>query len=361
MVDEGSSGAIGVTLDWRNHKCFWRHHGKYCRGVSLTSRNKKYTNSWCQVRYTSVRIVASVCVVPAPYSQTRYDWIEEQHGWRRIEVEVPNVSDTFFLYVDAIARPVIVALGVNCFLQTNTRFCEMIQLHVWSRRIIYLLAFCMADQSVTFGAKSITDDLIYYIILCRLWAFACNALQIYLTNLKLQVLGWHFTFRICQVLLFLSFVCFAVLYVGIFPGLASDLQTFIVGSIWWVISCIGLLLQCVALCWAATKALLNGGNDETIRCSAYCLYLNGFLAFAVPILSSCSAFSMINIIGYQTNAEEYLFLGISLSHFPLVLLVLDTFCQVLGTLLLSGMIGPKGWERPMDSWFCLMVFSFLPY
>ena len=289
-----------------------------------------------QVRYTLVRIVANVCVV-----QTAYPWIDEP----------VIISESLLLYVDAVARPLFSGLGVYCFLRKNTRFSENLGLHRWSRRTVFCMAFCIADRSFTFGIQRLDINDVSLMSLMTAsgpcWVFACNALQLYITNLKLQVLGWHFTTRICKVVLVMSVgtLIYEILsyfhYVDhAFPGPWPFFS--------FVITVAGMLfVQCMALCWAATRALLQGGGDETIRCSAYCLYVNGVLAIAGPLLGYFSAVAMwTNFLGRRVVLFNGLFV---LPQLPMVVVSLDVGLQVLGTLLLTGMIGPKGWERPMEA------------
>ena len=269
--------------------------------------------------------------------------IKDQHGWKRKEFAWPSVSDTFFSYVDAVARPVITGLGVYCFLRKNTRFSTKLRLHVWSRRTIFCIAFCIADQFSM--AKLHESKLFTFEQASSLsWLFLCCALQAYITNLKLQVLGWRFIARICQALLIFSFASLAVLFV---TGLAASTKNFVV---FLYISFGMLLLQCIALCLAATRALLHSGSDGTVRCSAYCLYVNGVLVITGPILSCLSAWAMLSSGNGPVRTKYFTLFGILIqSGLPLAVVTLDAGLQVLGTLLLSGMIGPKGWERPMEA------------
>ena len=302
-----------------------------------------------------MRVVANVCVASAPFLTDQYydDTYNPQHGWQRIQVKTPSVFEGLDLYADAVARPVITGLGVYCFLQKNTRFSAKLRLHVWSRRIIYLLAVCITDQSIAFGMERLDDiqtptphetiPSALALVSSTSWVFVSNALQVYITNLKLQVLGWRSQARICQALLLLSICTGTYEILDYFEYFDSPWPNLLSC----VINVLGILLvQCTALCWAATWALLHGGGDESIRCSALCLYVNGVLAVVGPFLSY---FSVVTMWTNFLSRHIKLFGLIYLPLLPMLVVTLDVGTQVLGTLLLTGMIGPKGWERPMQA------------
>ena len=296
-----------------------------------------------QARYTLLRIVANVCVVPVDSYVAQVSHVDAEGNVLRMtdELRFISVFESLSGYVDAVARPVITGLGVYCFLRKNSRFSQKLRLHVWSRRTIFCLAFCVADQTfgVTYGiAKRQSGTHFDTLVLASQsgWLFLCNIFQVYMSKLKLSVLGWHLTAKICQMLLLINILCITINWGSFFGGFNHL----------WITRCMmlsflaTLLLQSIALCWAATKALLQGGNDETIRCTAYCLYVNGVLAILGPLLSVLSAGAI-----HPRNRE---LTGIT-DEIPVIVVTLDVGLQVLTTLLLSGMIGPKGWERPMEA------------
>ena len=284
----------------------------------------------CQVRYTLARIVANLCVVPAPVEQLR----SQQLG-------SPGVDERIVRTIDAVARPVVTGLGVYCFLCNKTRFSEKLRLHVWSRRTIFCLACCVADQSVLHVFLQGRSAYKMTVMSCLIWETVCNALQVYMTILKLKALGWGFTARSCEVLLVISFACLApgCVTVMIFGG--SWLTYILMWSSFFTFT-LTSLVQSLALCSAATRALLRGGSDEAIRCSAYCLCLNGILAVVGPALSMWSWMSMVRVEFGPLNEDEVFF-------FAVWVVSIDVGLQVLATLLLSGLIGPKGWDRPMEA------------
>ena len=274
----------------------------------------------CQLRYTLARVVANVYVVPAQVEQ------------RRFQRRSPGADEMIVRTFDAVARPLITGLGVYCFLCNKSRFSEKLRLHVWSRRTIFCLACCATDQSAMhyflYGRYADIARMS-----CYIWQTVCNALQVYMTIFKLKALGWGLTARSCQVLLVISFSCLAppCFHTMIFHTRSLPVLPVVASVFTFVLI---LLAQSLALCSAATRALLRGGSDEAIRCSAYCLFLNGVLAIVGPTLSLWSWMAMVHDDGF--------FLAVWVVS-------IDVGLQVLATLLLSGMIGPKGWDRPMEA------------
>ena len=284
----------------------------------------------CQVRYTLVRVAANVCVVGAPVSVYAPITTSEP----RLERRSPRTDEMIGRIFDAVARPVVTGLGVYCFLCNKSRFSEKLRLHVWSRRTIFCLACCATDQSVLRDFPQGRYRLPARIG-CYIWETVCNALQVYMTILKLKALGWGFTAWSCEVLLVITFSCLApsCLYeLIVYPNWLASM--FVKVSLFTFV--LTFLVQSLALCSAAACALLHGGSDETIQCSAYCLCLNGILAVVGPALSMWSWMSMVR--------DDYFDI-----YFAVWVVSIDVGLQVLATLLLSGLIGPKGWDRPMEA------------
>ncbi|CAE7214419.1 unnamed protein product [Symbiodinium natans] len=308
--------------------------------------------------------MANVCVVDPPYSITRYyDYYDVQEdALKTTQVKSPSVFKSLDLYVDAVARPGITGLGVYCFLRKNSRFSNKIRLHRWSRWTTLFMALCVADQSVAFLVERLdninnptpheTVDSGFMKLASTSWVFVCNALQVYITNLKLQVLGLRLTAWICQALLLLSLGTGAYEILSYFKIFDSPWTTFLsfainVGGV--------LLVQCIALCSAATRALLYREGGESIRCFAFFLYVNGVLAIAGPLLSYISVVAMwANFLSRDVDLFDGL---IVVPQLPMLVVTLDNGLQVLGTLLLTGMLGPKGWERPMEAFRLLAHLS----
>ena len=101
--------------------------------------------------------------------------------------------------LDALARPVVTGFGLYWF-RDNERYSPTSQLHVLSWRLMLLLAFPVCDPCVfelsswvchQYGWCVLRAELLAKVVIP--WEVICNVIQVYMTNMKLDALGWHIT------------------------------------------------------------------------------------------------------------------------------------------------------------------------
>lgn len=90
-------------------------------------------------------------------------------------------------------------------------------------------------------------------------------------------------------------------------------------------------------------ALCRAKREAGVLGAISCLYLNALLALLGPGLSIGSALSLISTRGLLFASLSPA--GVLFSMIP----TLDVGLQTLFVLLMCGMIGPKGWDRPMET------------
>lgn len=178
-----------------------------------------------------------------------------------------------------------------------------------------------------------------------LWEAICNAMQLAMTNLKLRLLGRRNSARVGEVLTAVACSCLCCIVCIIVSVTVLDAELdeegFLATTVralklvTFLTSSSAVVLQSLTLCFSATMALRLGIRDPAVRCSSCCLYVNAALTFVGPILSGAAFFSIVD------RGSE--------SQLPITIVTLDVGFQVLSVLLMSGMIGPKGWQRPMES------------
>ena len=89
----------------------------------------------------------------------------------------------------------------------------------------------------------------------------------------------------------------------------------------------------------ACRALRALGDDQAVRSTALFLLGNAFLVILGPALS-LGAYFVYAHHQYDSNDNTWK---------VATWLTLDIFVQICNTLMLSGMLGPKQWNRPMDA------------
>ena len=250
---------------------------------------------------------------------------------------------SYFAMLDAVLRPVMTGCGVYFFLCKNDRFSEKSLLHLWCRRTIFALAFFMGDDSFLALVSWALEGTGKVAAVCMggtlLWEVGCNFMQVHMTNLKLQALRQSFTAKLCHVVgvigLF-SIVLFGA--AGQTYQATSDMIYLNMARVALALSLfccsVTLLVQCCNLCLVACRALWAAAGDKAIRFTACLLIGNAVLVLLGPALSFWSFYTYADREAKITNATW---------------LTLDLFFQICNTLTLSGMVGPRQWNRPMDA------------
>ena len=293
---------------------------------SATKASVRKTAKLALAAYTLLRVVANLAA----------------DGW-----------DDLYLTCDAVLRPVITGLGVFFFLRRNDRFSEKSSLHIWSRRTIFWLALFVGDA----GFRGLSNSLFKYDVangVCiggtLVWEIVCNIMQVHLTNLKLRALGRSFTAKLCHIVALTGFSSMLVALISYAFRFACD--AYICGNVvdmfaGFLVSlsllfCFATLFtQCCSLCIVACAAWRARGVDEAVRSMAFVLFGNALLVILGPALSlwSWSTYAQMTT-HFLENTEE----SATVSW-----LTPDLFFQICNILALSGMVGPKKWNRPMDA------------
>ena len=271
--------------------------------------------------YTLARVVANLCV---------------------------NGLDGLYLTCDAVLRPVMTALGIYFFLRKNDRFSEKSLLHIWSRRAIFWLAFCVGDdgfRGLVFSVPHLNDEMAIFIV-CKggtlLWEVACNFMQVHMTNLKLFALGRRFAAKLCHILAVTGIV-FTLMFGIRFAMFMSEPLWHLpesvenLGLLSFLCLCVIVCIQFCTLCIVACRALRASGDDLAVASTAVLLFGNAFLVLLGPALSVWA------LMRYWLSDDTYETREWS------TWLTVDIFLQICNTLILSGMVGPKQWNRPMDA------------
>ena len=273
--------------------------------------------------YTTARIVAnSVCVWNPVFS------------WGAIDI------------LDGFARPVISGLGVyHCLRRSATS-----ELHVWCRRIVFCTAWFGFDPWFLV-ATSTSNPIDVIAAFVMVWLVLCNVLQFCMTNLKIKILGFCLTARVCQFLTAAALCCsvFAILWYGVVVvGLffANEWTNYVAGILFVAsLSCVPaiVLLQCMAMSLASCRALRLGKGDRDIQYAACSMIVCVALTILGPFCSS---------------VLFLLFEASSLAAFrPRSYLTVDITLQILYALLLAGRIGPKGWKEPLEAYRKIATLS----
>ena len=241
-----------------------------------------------------------------------------------------SVYGDFQVACDAILRPLVTGLGLYVFVHRMDRFSIKNKLHVWSLLTICCLALPACDESI----EQLQRNMGYYFfpnVCMALWQVLCNVLQVYMTSLKLQALGWSRVARCSNALaalgvglLMVSLFLFWLERLPIMPEFAVDLVR---KSCFWVClrcSFVVLSCQCYALCRAAGRAMTQAAGNDAIKWTAALLYANCCLVLLGPFLS----FSSLYV--YSMHVFEKL---------PRLLVTLDVSFQVCNVVFLSGMVG----------------------
>ena len=175
----------------------------------------------------------------------------------------------------------------------------------------------------------------YLSVSAALWEMLCNAAQMQMTNLKLQALGFHISARLCKTCMCVA-LCAALVDIPIFVFWFQDWtmgEDLLLKTIFFCCCAATLLVQSYGLCHAASRALCLAWHDAAIRTTAACLYINAALVIPGPLLSGLGA------LAFHAPRDEI----------DILLLTADASLQVLNVLLLSGLVGPQQWARPMEA------------
>ena len=240
-----------------------------------------------------------------------------------------HVGDQFHLICDSTLRPVVSGLGIFVFLHKMERFSSKNQLHFLSLVTVVCLAVPFFDVSVVYAllAHCHMRSLVV-IILWMTWEIFCNILQVRMTTLKLQALGWRQTAKCCDTLAALGGGSFVLLVAVLLASRFS--RSYDHGIVPIVCLCYGftfltLALQCWALCRAASTSMVRAASDDATWWTAFFLYANACLVLLGPALSFASLSSFFRFMGHL--------------KLPWMMLTVDVTFQVLNVLLLSGMLG----------------------
>ena len=268
---------------------------------------------------------------------------------------------------DAIARPLVTGFGVYWFLD-NDRYSASSRLHVWSWRLMLLLAFFGCDQSVFalanricslseiyrsgFSRGTVHGELMTKVV--APWEVVCNVIQVYMTNMKLGSLGWHLT----------AWCLDRTSSFGVGIAAVTTILYSIIDEHWrdrdlfanvvvlffgmttlclFVLAPATVLWQCGLFIHSAFRACAT--EDENIRSAGWCLLANSFLILVGPVLSFFALF------GFEASMHEIH------ADFHVKMMTADICLQVLNTLLLSGLMGPRSWDRPTETFQKLAELS----
>ena len=214
---------------------------------------------------------------------------------------------------------------------------------------MFYIAICLADDSIIYQSMATILTLdspnLYMTVIFFVFFFyvLANLLQMQTTNQKLRVLGFRCLSTMCEVLTLVSVAGMLILIIALVYYMFSPflpLPFLLMGLI-----PLGLvvLLQSLCLIWIASMALCRAKREAGVLGAISCLYLNALLALLGPGLSIGSALSLISTRGLLFASLSPA--GVLFSMIP----TLDVGLQTLFVLLMCGMIGPKGWDRPMET------------
>ena len=257
---------------------------------------------------------------------------------------VAVVWSSFHQMVDAVLRPVITGFGVFLFLRNRNRFSDKRLLHIWCRRAIFALALVVADESFPALVACFVSWQVELtsVLVGTVWEIACNFMQVHMTNLKLIALGRCFTPILCVALWSLGCVFMFPFFYLLFEIADNSFPLFALLAIMFgLLSCcfflVAVVVQGFSLRVDACAALLAPGGEQATRSAAVMLFVNATLVVLGPALSiwAWSGYFLYIFDDRSPSAPTWL--------------TLDIFLQMCNTLLLSGMIGPKQWDHPMDA------------
>ena len=240
--------------------------------------------------------------------------------------------DDSYLTFDAVLRPAMTGFGIYAFLRNNDRFSEKSALHIWSRRTIFALAFFVGDP----GFRTFTGRLYDCVAVTLLWEIACNVMQVHMTNLKLVALGLRRTSVFCQAISVIGVVAL-LLWGSLGLGMAKLPPVEMFCETCCVVT---VVTQSCSLSVVACRALWVAGGDQAIRSIAWLLLANAVLVIIGPFLSFQAWYAWYDAVFLKFFIPR---------QKQATWLTLDLFLQICNTLTLSGMIGPKQWNHPMDA------------
>ena len=281
--------------------------------------------TWTLWLYTVARIVANFAMP----SFVHFDVAVIAD--RAYEGEYFSVYDDVQVACDAILRPLVTGLGLYVFVHRMDRLSGKNKLHVWSLLTICCLALPTCDESIE---QPLRSRGYYYLpnFCMAVWQVLCNVLQVYMTSLKLQALGWPRVARCSNAFAALgvgsliSFLLFVWLHeVGLSAVLPFWTSALCVSSMFSCFGCsfIVLSFQCYTLCRAAGRAMTQAAGNDSIKWTARLLYANSCLVLLGPFLSFSSLYA------YSIYGGEL----------PRMLVTLDVSFQVCNVVFLSGMVG----------------------
>eukprot|EP00435_Cladocopium_sp_Y103_P048162 s169_g14.t1 len=275
---------------------------------------------------------------------------------RLMDMGDEDVVDYTFL-IDFVGRPLISGLGVYMLLSRPERCSAGSWLQLWCYRSILWLfvASAFADESITClqeleAARSWELN----VLRTRSWSptqlrlFFAGLLisvtfQAAIANLKLMGLSWNRLAACASVLLatsliaFFSYFLLFLLLDAVNPAVGSEeaasFEFFII---------VGMLvqlligpLQSLGMFCAICKAMRDLDWAD-IRLEVGCLCANAVLTLIGSPLS-------VVVLAVAVSSH-----GIRDTTFQLIL-TLDLSFQILNSLLLGGVLGPKGWSKPIDA------------
>ena len=225
-------------------------------------------------------------------------------------------SRMFDVICDGTLRPAVGGLGIYVFLHRMDRFSSKNPLHFWSFVTVGCLAIPVFDLS---GLQALHTCLVVHVgapahtvpLLLLSWEVGCNVLQVRMTALKLQALGWRQTAKYCDKLTAVGVGSLGLVWVGMAAADSGLLLLVCCGC-----TLMTLALQSCALCHAARVSMAQSWWTASF------LYANACLVPLGPVLS------FAGLLGFLGAYE-----------LPETLITLDVTFQIFNVLLLSGMLG----------------------
>ena len=248
-----------------------------------------------------------------------------------------NFFATDFKFFSAV-RPVITGLGIFCFISPWSPYSSKLRLHVLSWRAILCLAAFLFDESIV--VCCLQQGFRLYFFFFYLWEISCNVLQVCMTTLKIQALGWHRAARCCDILVILgcgSFAVFAICVILVFSELlppehiVTDVFLFATTFVALMCNFATIFLQSVSLLAGSCKATAQAyrRSDAAMLRTAVCLVVNAILVVAGPALSGWASWDNFLKVNDFNRVNHRVWVTI------------DICLQVFNSLLLSGMIGAQ--------------------
>ena len=257
------------------------------------------------VAYTSARIAANIDII--------YIYPSDRKG-----VLTSLYPADWVAVADFVSRPLLTGLGLCCFLWRKERFSTKSQLHVCSASTVAVLASFLCDEWV-----------FIFVLREHLWIWneflfdfvqiLSITMQIYMTNLKLNALGWHRVtswFSICTVLAVFYIACSSLAlrwetlcssdlcpYYNVCGTGFCDLRKapalvfFLDSSGKWFYMLYFLPVVCPQVACMFYSAAAAESRQPDLRCIVYCLYINCMLLVA-GILSTAFVSYVIRKLGH---------------------------------------------------------------